>query len=153
MTTENLQNQTEQLDGQQQYEKIISLKEQGYTYEQIAEEMGIGSKGTVSKIIKRFEGVSDTKETETQTAETVETTTKKITKEPIGNLHVNTSRKNVKTIFSGSRIKQEDEDEEQKETFERPEVRNVTTTPTAKNIKTVCTIQDDGVRLSKSINK
>lgn len=151
MTTENLQNQTEQLDGQQQYEKIISLKEQGYTYEQIAEEMGIGSKGTVSKIIKRFEGVSDTKETETQTAETVETT-KKITKEPIGNLHVNTSRKNVKTIFSGSRIKQEDEDEEQKETFERPEVRNVTTTPTAKNIKTVCMIPD-GVRLSKSINK
>lgn len=151
MTTENLQNQTEQLDGQQQYEKIISLKEQGYTYEQIAEEMGIGSKGTVSKIIKRFEGVSDTKETETQTAETVETT-KKITKEPIGNLHVNTSRKNVKTIFSGSRIKQEDEDEEQKETFERPEVRNVTTTPTAKSTKTVCTIPD-GVRLSKSINK
>lgn len=149
MTTENLQNQTEQLDGQQQYEKIISLKEQGYTYKQIAEEMGIGSKGTVSKIIKRFEGVSDTKETETQTAETVETT-KKITKEPIGNLHVNTSRKNVKTIFSGSRIKQEDE--EQKETFERPEVSNVTTTPTAKNIKTVCTIPD-GVRLSKSINK
>lgn len=151
MTTENLQNQTEQLDGQQQYEKIISLKEQGYTYEQIAEEMGIGSKGTVSKIIKRFEGVSDTKETETQTAETVETTTKKITKEPIRNLHVNTSRKNVKTIFTESRIKQEDE--EQKETFERPEVRNVTTTPTtAKNFKTVCTIPD-GVRLSKSINK
>ena len=148
MTTENLQNQTEQLDGQQQYEKIISLKEQGYTYEQIAEEMGIGSKGTVSKIIKRFEGVSDTKETETQTAETVETT-KKITKEPIRNLHVNTSRKNVKTIFTESRIKQEAK--EQKETFERPEVRNVTTTPTAKNIKTVCTIPD-GVRLSKSIN-
>lgn len=149
MTT-NLQNQTEQLDGQQQYEKIISLKEQGYTYEQIAEEMGIGSKGTVSKIIKRFEGVSDTKETETQTAETVET--KKITKEPIRNLHFNTSRKNIKTIFSGSRIKQEAEAEERKETFERPEVRNVTTTPTAKNIKTVCTIPD-GVRLSKSINK
>ena len=141
--TENLQNQTEQLDGQQQYEKIISLKEQGYTYEQIAEEMGIGSKGTVSKIIKRFEGVSDTKETEKQTAE--------ITKEPIRNLHVNTSsRKNVKTIFTESRIKQEDE--EQKETFERPEVRNVTTTPTAKSTKTVCTIPD-GVRLSKSINK
>lgn len=147
MTTENLQNQTEQLDGQQKYEKIISLKEQGYTYEQIAEEMGIGSKGTVSKIIKRFEGVSDTKET--QTAETVETT-RKITKEPIRNLHVNTSRKNVKTIFTESRVKQEDE--EQKETFERPEVRNVTTTPTAENIKTVCTIPD-GVRLSKSINK
>ena len=91
MTTENLQNQTEQLDGQQQYEKIISLKEQGYTYEQIAEEMGIGSKGTVSKIIKRFEGVSDTKETETQTADTVETT-KKITKEPIRKLHVNTEQ-------------------------------------------------------------
>src|SRR5690554_6342873 len=149
MRTENLQNQTEQLDGQQQYEKIISLKEQGYTYEQIAEEMGIGSKGTVSKIIKRFEGVSDTKETETQTAETVETT-KKITKEPIRNLHVNTSRKNVKAIFTESRIKQEDE--EPKETFERPEVRNVTTTPTAKSTKTVCTIPD-GVRLSQSINR
>ncbi len=146
MTT-NLQKQTEQLDGQQQYEKIISLKEQGYTYEQIAEEMGIGSKGTVSKIIKRFEGVSDTKET--QTAETVETT-KKITKEPIRNLQVNTSRENVKTIFTESRIKQDDE--ERKETFERPEVRNVTMTPTAKSTKTVCTIPD-GVRLSQSINK
>lgn len=55
-----------------QYEKILSLKKAGYTYDQIAVELGLKSKGTVSKIIKRFGGVSnafpmETTETETET--------------------------------------------------------------------------------------
>lgn len=53
----------------EQYEKIVSMKNQGYTYDQIAIEMGIKSKGTISKIVKRFEDVSTT-----FPAETTETT-------------------------------------------------------------------------------
>ena len=42
----------------EQYEKIVSLKNAGYTYEQIAIELGLKSKGTITKILKRHESVS-----------------------------------------------------------------------------------------------
>lgn len=52
-----------------QYEKILSMKEAGYSYSQIALELGIKSRGTISKIVNRFSVSTfpNPKETETET--------------------------------------------------------------------------------------
>lgn len=42
----------------EQYEKILSMKNAGYTYDRIAVELGLKSKGTITKILKRYESVS-----------------------------------------------------------------------------------------------
>jgi RecA-family ATPase len=57
----------------EQYEKILSMKEAGYTYSQIAVELGYKSKGTISKIVNKFSVSTfpNPKETETETVDNV----------------------------------------------------------------------------------
>ncbi len=41
-----------------QYEKIVSMKNAGYRYDDIAIELGLKSKGSISKILRRYESAS-----------------------------------------------------------------------------------------------
>lgn len=78
----------------EQGEKVVAMKNAGYTYEQIAQELGYKSRSTISKILKKFNVSTfpNPKETETETLNNVNVSnvfpmeTKETEKETILNL-------------------------------------------------------------------